>query len=123
MSASIELEDISHVIESILCKLEFESEEHFTDITASKLIEIYFDKFHFKDSDINFSNATQRDQFNQILQVVKQDLPNVQEEQLVKVMAAVYRSIQRRTNGGREYLQFAQQYVGARVTQGARIIT
>ncbi len=123
MSESMALSDISMVIESTLCKLEIENEGTFTDKTAGKLLELYFDEFHFKDSDINFSNTTQRDQFLQILQILKQDLANIPEEQLVKVMATVYRSILRRTNGGREYLQFAQQYVGARVAQGARMIT
>jgi hypothetical protein len=35
----------------------------------------------------------------------------------------IYRSIQRRTSGGREYLTFAQQYVGARVGPGARVLS
>ncbi len=43
-------------------------------------------------------------------------------EQLIKVMAAIYRSIQRRTTGGREYLAFAQQYVGSRLEHGVRSI-
>lgn len=123
MSASIELDEISNVVESTLCKFELESGGSFSDNNASKLIELYFDKFHFNDADLKFSNAAQEDQFNQILQVFNQDLPIVSEEQLVKVLATVYRSIQRRTNGGSEYLQFAQHYVGARVAQGARIIS
>ena len=57
-----------------------------------------------------------------MVEIVEQDLSSIPEEQRIKVMASIYRSIQRRTSGGREYLQFAQQYVGARVAPGARVL-
>ena len=60
--------------------------------------------------------------FDKLSQIIKQELPTVPEEQLVKVMGAIYRSIQRRTNGGKEYLQFTHLYVGTRVGRGGRMI-
>ena len=123
MSASIELEDIGNVIESTLCNLALESGESFQDKDAVKLIELFFDKYHFKDIDLQFTDTTQKKSFYKIIEVCQQDLATTPQGELLKVMAAVYRSIQRRTNGKREYLQFAQQYVGARVAPGARVIT
>lgn len=123
MSTLMTLEDIANVIESTLCGFDLESEEPFTDKKASQLIELFFDKYYFNDADLKFSSLELRKQFHEMLQICEQDLPDTPSEQLIKVMAAIYRSIQRRTNGGREYLQFAQQYVGARVAHGTRIIT
>ena len=40
----------------------------------------------------------------------------------VNTCGLIRRSIQRRTNGGREYLTFAQQYVGAKVGPGLRAL-
>ena len=122
MSDSIELQDISNVIESILCGFDTETENDFTDKEVLQLLELGFDKYHFKDSELAFSNSTLKILFEKMSQLIEQDLSNTPKEQLIKVLASIYRSVQRRTNGGREYLTFAQQYVGARVGPGARVL-
>lgn len=118
----MELQDISNVIESILCMFDTETENSFSDKTALKLLELAFDKYHFKDSEQTFSNNTLRVMFERMSQVIEKDLFSTPKERLIKVLAAVYRSIQRRTEGGREYLTFVQQYVGTRVGPGIRIL-
>ncbi len=123
MSDSMELQDISNTIESTFCGLELKYEELFNDKTAIGLLELFFDKYYFKDLMLNLGATAQKEQFNEMVEILEQDLSSTPEEQRIKVMASIYRSIQRRTNGGREYLQFAQQYVGARVAPGARMLT
>lgn len=123
LSDSIELQDISNVVESILCRFDIEDENEFTDNTALQLIELVFDKYHFKDSELAINNSELKIQFERMSQIIEQDLSDTSKEQLIKVMASIYRSIQRRTSGGREYLTFAQQYVGARVGPGARVLS
>ena len=49
MSDSMELQDISNTIESILCGFELKCEELFNDKTAIGLLELFFDKYYFKD--------------------------------------------------------------------------
>ena len=122
MSNSQELQDISNVVESVMVTFSLETEE-FTDKNAAKLLELAFEKYYFKDSELTFSNAEQKDWFERMSQTIEQDLSNISKEQLIKVLASIYRSIQRRTSDGREYLQFTQQYVGARVGSGARILS
>jgi len=85
-------------------------------------LELVFDKYHFNDSELTFSDSTIKIQFEKMVQVIEEDLSDTSKEQLVKVIAAIYRSIQRRTAGGREYLDFTQQYVGARVGQDVRTL-
>lgn len=122
MSDSMELQDISNVVESILCGFDTETEINFTDKTALQLLELAFDKYHFRDSELEFSNPTLKSLFERMSQMIEKDLIDTPEEKVIKVSASIYRSIQRRTNGHREYLAFAQQYVGARVGSGARIL-
>lgn len=122
MSDSMDLQAIANVLESILCKFDFEGENEFTDKTALQLLELYFCKYHFKDSEQVISNSSLKNQFEKMSQIIEQDLSDIAKEQRIKIMASVYRSIQRRTNGGREYLAFVQQYVGQRIGSGARVL-
>jgi hypothetical protein len=116
----MELQDISNVIESILCEFDTDADNGFTDKTVLQLLELAFDKYHFKDSGLVFSNSTLKMLFERFTQLIEQDLLDTPKEQLIKVLSSIYRSVQRRTNGGREYLAFVQQYVGARVGPGVR---
>jgi len=109
MSESKSLQDIGNVVESILCEFDIEAENEFKDRTALRLLELAFDKYHFNDSDLSFSDSTIQILFERMLQIIEKDLSDTSKEQLVKVMASIYRSIQRRTAGGREYLAFVQQ--------------
>ncbi|BBO81784.1 hypothetical protein DSCO28_23500 [Desulfosarcina ovata subsp. sediminis] len=122
MSDSNALQDISNLVESILCSFDIEFDGVFKDRTALKLLEIAFDKYHFNDLELSFPDSTIRRLFEKMTQTIEKELSKVPKEYLVKVMASIYRSIQRRTNGGREYLIFIQQYVGARVGPGIRAI-
>lgn len=111
MADSAQFQDISYAIESLFVTFGQEY-ENFTDNTAAKLLELAFDRFHFRDTVLAFSNDQEKVLFERMLKVMEEDLSNVSEDLLVKVLAAVYRSIHRRTTGGREYLQFTTQYVG-----------
>ena len=122
MSESLNLENISEVIESTLCSMAAGNSESFQDSDAIKLIELYFDKYYFKDDKLHFVDVEQEHNFHKIIEVCEQNLPSTPQEELIKVMAAVYRSIQRRTNGNREYLRFAQRYVGTGAASDTRII-
>lgn len=123
LADSTDLQDIANVLESILCKFDLEIENNFTDKTALQLLELAFDKYHFKDQELAFNNVTLKTLFERMSQVIEEELCDIPQEQLVKVMASVYRSVQRRTNGGREYLIFIKQYVGARVGPGVRALS
>ena len=122
MSDSKDLQDIGNVVESILCGFDIEPENEFKDRTALQLLELAFDKYHFNDSELSFNDSTLKILFERMLQIIEKDLADTSKEQFVKVMASIYRSIQRRTVGGREYLTFVQQYVGARVGPGLRAL-
>lgn len=58
MSDSMRLQDVSNVIESILCEFDIEYDNEFKDKTAIQLLERAFDKYHFNDSELSFSDST-----------------------------------------------------------------
>ena len=95
----------------------------FSDKTAMRLIELLLDVHHFKDSIPAIENEALGTMFAEIRQIIADDMAEVAEEDVVKVLASVYRSIQRRTNGGNAYLSFIRNYVGPRIVSGVRVIT
>ncbi len=90
MSDSMKLQNISDVVESILCGFDFEAEDddEFTDKAALQLLELVFDKYHFKDSELSFNNSTVEIQFERMSQAIEQDLSDISKEQQIKVMAS-----------------------------------
>jgi len=80
--------------------------------TAARLVELMIDTYHFKDETPRTDTPGLEDGFCFFAQNTGKKLSHIHPEQLVKVLAAVYRSIQRRTIGGTSYLQFASQFNG-----------
>lgn len=120
MSDSMELQNVANTIESILCLFDAESETGFTDRSSQRLLELILDHYHFKDSSLSISDPSLKNQCERMFQMIENDLPETSHDTRVRVLGSVYRSLQRRTKGGREYLDFIQQYVGPRVGPGAR---
>jgi len=110
MAGSAELQNIAYIIESMLCDFDLEMDGNLTDKQAAQLLELAFDRYHFKDTEVSFPDDQLRNLFARMAKIIELNLRNIPEPELVKVLAAIYRSIQRRTEGGREYLQFNQQY-------------
>ena len=122
LANSFGLQDVSNVIESTLCAFDVQGNGQFTDQTAMRLIELLLDVHHFKEASPVIENQTLGALFAEMGQIIAQDMAEVDEQELVKVLASVYRSIQRRTNGGSAYLNFIRDYVGPRVGSGMRAV-
>lgn len=111
MADSDELVKIGHVIESTILAMDIDSEKLFRDSDASKMLELFFDQHHFNDEQLQFADATQEEHYRMLQEAYKKDLDTVPLEKVIKVMAAIHRSIQRRTDGSRKYLQFIHKYI------------
>jgi len=112
LSRSTTLENIANVIESTLCAFDVQGEKRFTDKEAIRLIELLLDEHHFKDPQPTIEQTEIASMHAKMRQTLARDLQSVNGEDLVKVLASIYRSIQRRTNGDKAYLNFIRQYVG-----------
>jgi len=112
MAASPELEDISNVIETALCEIWVADSEHVNDGTVTSVIETLLNQYHFGAGEPQIKSSVLAAGHQLIAQTISEELSQVPAEKLVKVLAAVYRSIQRRTNGGCSYLEFISNFTG-----------
>lgn len=113
LSRSPELEFIASTIESTLCRLGFsDPDETFMDKDAARVLELFFDHYHFRDVDLVIGDPIHKKGYDLLSEVVEEDLADIPKEDLVRVMASIYRAIQRRTKGGDEYLRFINEYAG-----------
>lgn len=122
MSSNTDLEDWSYSIEGAICKLDYDMDNGLNDKIAIRIIELLIDKYHFGDVDFNFDNITIEKGFKCVDEVIREDLANIEKEIIVKLLGVIRFVANRRTNGGREYMEIIHQYVGARVGPGARIM-
>ncbi|MBA3007397.1 MAG: hypothetical protein KKB91_00165 [Proteobacteria bacterium] len=110
MAKSPELEGIAENIEKLLCMVWAADSKNFNDGTAARLVERMIDKYHFKDDKQPMAELAIASGDQLLSQAVSQELEHVPTEKLVKVLAAVYRAIQRRTIGGSSYLEFVSHF-------------
>ena len=107
-----ELEGISDVIETALCRVWATGGGQVNDRTASRLVELMLDKYHFNDGESQIDDSVLAAGHQLFSRTISEELSRVPAEKLVKVLAAVYRSIQRRTIGGSSYLEFVSRFTG-----------
>ena len=112
MSDLFESEKISAVIETALCRVWAADGKNVNDRTAARLVELMLDKYHFNDEKQQIGDPVLAAGHQQFSRTIREELSQVPAEKLVKVLAAVYRSIHRRTNGGSSYLQFVSRFTG-----------
>jgi hypothetical protein len=110
MAKSPELEGIAENIETLLCMVWAGDSENVNDRTAARLVERMIDKYHFKDEKQPITELAMATVDQLLSQSVGKELKDVPDKTLVKVLAAVYRAIQRRTNGGSSYLEFVSHF-------------
>ena len=80
------------------------------------------DKYFFGDSAFNFESQLEKEAFALIDQAVRDDLKELSNQDVSRVMGTIYRSVRRRTTGNREYVEFIRQYVGVRIGPGTRVM-
>lgn len=112
MAVNQDLEDVANVIESTLCWVWVNDPQNVNDRTAARLVELMIDSYHFNDEAPQADSPVLENGFRLFVQNTGKTFAQLHSEEVVKVLAAVYRSIQRRTVGGTSYLQFVSQFTG-----------
>ena len=110
MANSMELAGIAENIETLLCMVWAADAANVNDMTVTRLVEGLIDKYHFKDEKQPLKELVIAPRDQLLFQTISKELELVPTEKLVKVLAAVYRAIQRRTNGGSSYLKFVSHF-------------
>ncbi|MFI3197753.1 MAG: hypothetical protein QX196_05450 [Methylococcaceae bacterium] len=123
MAAHDQLNDYSNAIEGALCAYDIENNKSLTDADAIRIIEMLMDKYYFKGVQINADNPFLLAGFNFVDAVIGEDLADIDELVLVKILGVIYFVAKRRTKVGREYMTIIHQYVGQRIGSGIRVMS
>ena len=122
MDGNMELESYGNSIEGALCAYDIENEGKLNDSDAIRIIELLIDKYHFQDQEVEQEHQTIVNGFNYVDKSIREDLKDVENEKIVKVLGVIRFVAKRRTKTGREYMNVIHQYVGQRVGSGMRIL-
>ncbi len=110
MANSLELEGIAENIESLLCMVWADDPDRVNDWTTARLVEGMMDHYHFNNGSQSFTELARTTDTPSLVQCICEELEAVPVDMLVKVLAAVHRSIHRRSIGGTSYLEFISQF-------------
>lgn len=122
MDGNMELESYGNSIEGALCAYDIENEGKLNDSDAIRIIELLIDKYHFQDQEVEQEHQTILNGFNYVDKSIREDLKDVENEKIVKILGVIRFVAKRRTKTGREYMNVIHQYVGQRVGSGMRIL-
>jgi hypothetical protein len=122
MEASDELQNYSSAIEGAIGTFDNQTGKKIRDEVPIIIYRKLLDKYYFKDDKIIFESELLENGFNHVESVIECDLKGVDEEKLVKVLGVLHFIANRRTRGHREYLAVLEQFIGARVGPGMRVM-
>ncbi len=122
MDGNMELESYGNSIEGALCAYDIENGGKLNDSDAIRIIELLIDKYHFKDQQMDREHQIIVNGVNYVDKSIREDLKDVGNEEIVKVLGVIRFVARRRTKIGREYMTVIHQYVGQRVAPGIRIL-
>ncbi len=112
MECSPEKERIAMVVENKVSLIWNRNKAYVNDGTVQQLVEMLLDGYHFGEDPSTIDDPLLADCYRELYEEIEEELTDVTAEHLVMVLGAVYRSIQRRTNGGCSYLQFINRFTG-----------
>ena len=88
-----------------------DEEKNIDDSLALKFIELLLDKYYFMDEPVVFKNDFEKEGFMFIDGHIDENFSDIPTEIIYKALSAILRSIKRHTNGKKEYLAFAHQFI------------
>ncbi len=115
MDGNVELESYGNTVEGALCSYDIENENKLNDSDAIRIIELLIDIYYFKDQQIDTKSQIITNGVNYIEDAIKNDLKNVNNEIIVKILGVIRFVAKRRTKNRREYMKIVHQYVGPRI--------
>ena len=122
MADDLELQSYAHTIESALVLWDNSMRRTLDDSSALRVLERLLDRYHFKEDAAETIDEPLRHGFELVVSAIHQDLADVSNEVLVRILSVIYFVARRRARGGRDYFNLIHQYVGMRAGPGVRIL-
>jgi hypothetical protein len=120
METNDELQSYSFAIEGAIGTFDRQTGRKIKDDVPIGILEKLLDKHHFKDEELTFKDDLLREGFTHVESVIENDIQDINEEKLVKVLSVLHFVAKRRTRGHREYLTVVEQFVGEHIGPGIR---
>jgi len=122
MDGNMELESYGNSIEGALCAYDIANERKLNDSDAIRIVELLIDKYYFRDETMDLEDQMVLNGFNYVDKSIGEDLKDIEDEEIVKVLGVIRFVAKRRTKTGREYMAVIHQYVGQRIGSGIRVL-
>ncbi len=122
MDGNTELESYSNAVEGALCSYDIKSGNKLRDSDAIRMIELLIDMYHFKDTKVEADSQIIANGLIFLDDVIREDLKDVDNEVIIKILGVIRFVAKRRTNTGREYIKIIHEYVGQRISSGVRVL-
>jgi hypothetical protein len=122
MDGNMELESYGNSIEGALCAYDINIGRKLNDSDAVRIIELLIDKHHFREQQLDQEQQVIVNGVDYVDRSIKEDLKNVENEVIVRILGVIRFVARRRTKIGREYMTVIHQYVGQRIGSGIRIL-
>jgi hypothetical protein len=122
MDSNLELQSYANIVEATLCLWDHSHESRLNDGSVLSVIEMLLDKYYFCDSNVSSTEKLLQEGFEMVAQAIEQDLHDVPNDTIIKILGVIYFVAKRRSQGQREYLGVIQQYVGTRVGSNIRVL-
>ena len=122
MDGDMELESYGNSIEGALCAYDQENENELSDHDAIRIIELLIDIYYFKDQFTKDESPLILNGVEHLKSSINEDLKDVSNEVIVKILGVIRFVARRRTKTGREYMEIIHQYVGQRIASGIRVL-
>jgi hypothetical protein len=116
------LEAYGNAIEGALCAFDSQLGKRLNDSNAIKIIELLIDKYHFQDMNLDQEPIFIFNGVQYVDEVIQEDLKDVKNEEIVKILGVIRFVARRRTKTGREYMNIIHRYVGQRIDTGIRVL-
>lgn len=122
MDDDIELQSYANAIESAFCAFDHQEKRQLTDPTILKILELLLDKYYLKETIPFIEDKLVEKGFYLVVSIIREDLAEVSEKVITRLIGSIYFVAKRRSKGNREYLDFIHLYVGIRVGKGLRSV-
>jgi len=122
MESNMDLESYGNSVEGALCTYDIKNGNILNDRDAIRIIELLINIHYFNVQDIDGESQVVINGVDFIEDIIKEDLKDVNNEVIVKILGIIRFVAKRRSKTGQEYMRLIHQYVGPRIGSGIRIL-
>jgi beta-phosphoglucomutase-like phosphatase (HAD superfamily) len=111
MAQSFRWQRNTETIEAAVSRFDRQENRTITDRQVSGILESLLNTYFFNDATVTCQTGREQKGFALIDEAIREELADLDRQDIATALGTVYRSVRRRTAGNREYLDFIRQFV------------